>query len=120
MKYFKGTVNELAEELEKLIDWKNGKFPFCNYALCPLEEEKSPLELCLIANHWYGIHKIDSGFDNYDDIEVVSNYWGGGCGQYAELNEDYDVVADIAALIEATLDSDGYYDDNCLLVADMY
>lgn len=119
MKYFKGTVNELAEELEKLIDWDKRKFPSCNFALCPEEDDMKLHDLWRTAEHWYGIHKIDSGFDNCDDIEVVSNYWGGGCGQYAELNEDYDVVSDIIALIEATLDSDGYYDDDCILVADI-
>ena len=117
--YFKGTPNELAEKLAEHIDWEKRKFPFCNYAICPEEEESNYL-LYRKAEHWYGIHKIDSGFDNTNDIEVVSNYWGGGCGHYAELNEDYDVVADLTVLIEATLDSDGNLFGDDILIADMY
>lgn len=120
MKYFKGTVYELAQELEKHIDWDERTFPSCDYATCPdIEGNESNEELANTAEHWYGIHKIDSGFDNTDEIEVVANYWGGGCGQYAELSEDYDPVMDILALIRETIDIDEGYDEDELLIAEI-
>lgn len=121
MKYFKGTVYNLAEELEKYIDWDKHIFPSCDYAYCPeTEGNESNKELADIAEGWCGIHKIDSGFDNTEEIEVVSNYWGGGSGQYAEISEDYDVAADIVSLIEATLESSsGFASDDRLLIAEI-
>ena len=42
------------------------------------------------ATGWYGIRSIDTGFDSCN-LCIVTDYFGGGCGQYIEIFDGEDV-----------------------------
>ena len=88
-KYILGTIDEVAKELYKANE-KNfaDRFIECDFAVAndfDLDLEKDDLEtICIDSTGWYGIKKIDPGFDSrsYDHVDLFSDYYGGGCGTY--------------------------------------
>lgn len=88
-KFILGTIDEVAKELYK-ADEKNfaDRFFDCDFAVAndfDLDLEHDDLEtICIDSTGWYGIKKIDPGFDSrsYDHVDLFSDYYGGGCGTY--------------------------------------
>ena len=60
-------------------------FPECSFAI--LEDEyKNADEAFPNASGWYGIREISSMF-NSPNLCLLVDYWGGGCGNYVELDD---------------------------------
>ena len=84
-----GTIDEVAKELYKSDEkhFKN-RFIDCDFVLVDKENfdiEQDDLEFIYTnSTGWYGIKKIDPGFDSrhYDDVDLFAYYYGGGCGTY--------------------------------------
>lgn len=58
--------------------------------------EETPEDLRSIADcseGWYGIKKIDIGFDS-DELQIVADYYGGGCAAFLSLDtkEHYEIA----------------------------
>ena len=60
--------------------------------------------LCNKLEYWYGIKKIDTGFDSFYNnvINLFADYYGGGCGVYSKLDFD-DPINDIISTITKTI-----------------
>lgn len=88
-KYMLGTINEVAKELyradEKIFA---DRFIDCDFAV--VEKEDFDLEndylktIYINSTGWYGIKKIDPGFDSRhcNSADLFADYYGGGCGTY--------------------------------------
>ena len=93
-KYMLGTIDEVAKELYKSDEkhFKN-RFIDCDFALVDKENfdiEQDDLEFIYTnSTGWYGIKKIDPGFDSrhYNDVDLFADYYGGGCGTYKEIGD---------------------------------
>lgn len=107
--YLYGEINEIVDEITSMVNFDTKYFPYCDFAMVDEPDEEylsmSVEEIVDGAEGWYGIHKIDSGFCNSDDIEIICNYWGGGSGSYCELIEDFpeSYAVDIHRLIIESL-----------------
>ena len=95
-KYMLGTITEVAKELYKIDEKKFAdRFLECDFALVDKEDfdlENDDLDTIFInSTGWYGIKKINTGFDNWlgDKVDLFADYYGGGCGTY-ELIGDWD------------------------------
>lgn len=82
------TVKELAEYLASGIDQNrvldNG-FSDCDFAIIENVDGNDDLEYIKSgAMGWYGIKAVDTGFDS-DCLILFSDYYGGGCAQFAQL-----------------------------------
>lgn len=91
--YILGTAHNIAEYITKDIEYvKNNQissaiFHNCDFALvhfCDIEQ-KSLEEIYYEASSWYGIKKVDTGF-NSRNIDIVADYYGGNalCADYIE------------------------------------
>jgi hypothetical protein len=112
---FYGTVKELGKVVTEYVDVENKWFPVVDFAIIDgekVEAEKMNLErIQKEASEWYGIRKIDSGF-NSENLELVANYYGGGCGEYTEIMSDDDVDVEIGSLIWEILTNYVYYPES--------
>ena len=108
-KYMLGTISEVAKELYKA----NKKifadrFIECDFAVIEKEDfdlENDDLKTIYInSTGWYGIKKIDPGFDsrpyNHVDnhVDLFADYYGGGCGTY-ELIGNWEFESNIIRTI---------------------
>lgn len=105
-KYILGTIAEVANELYKIDEKKfTDRFVECDFALAndfALDLEKDDLETIYIdSTGWYGIKKIDPGFDSRhdDNVDLFADYYGGGCGTY-ELIGDWEWADNIVKTIK--------------------
>ena len=104
-KYMLGTIDEVAKELYK-ADEKifADRFIECDFAVAEKEDfdlENDDLDFIFEnATGYYGIKKIDPGFDNgnYDNVDLFADYYGGGCGTY-ELIGDWEFQDNIVKTI---------------------
>lgn len=87
-KYMLGTIAEVAKELykadEKIFE---NRFLECDFAVVEKEDfdlDNDDLETIHInSTGWYGIKKINPGFDSrHDNVDLFADYYGGGCGTY--------------------------------------
>lgn len=58
--------------------------------------EETPEDLRRVADcskGWYGIKKVDTGFDS-NELQIVADYYGGGCAAFLSLDtkEDYEIA----------------------------
>lgn len=58
--------------------------------------EETPEDLRRVADYsegWYGIKKVDTGFDS-NELQIVADYYGGGCAAFLSLDpkEDYEIA----------------------------
>ena len=129
-KYLLGTISEIANELynseEKIF--KN-RFRECDFALVDTKDFdflKESLDV-IYENSigFYGIKKIDTGFDNdsNDNVDLFADYYGGGCGVY-RLVEDYgndeDIIDTIKEMIIETLSyREGRITDNNIIICEL-
>ena len=104
-KYMLGTIDEVAKELYK-ADEKifADRFIECDFAVAEKEDfdlENDDLDFIFEnTTGYYGIKKIDPGFDNgnYDNVDLFADYYGGGCGTY-ELIGDWEFQDNIVKTI---------------------
>lgn len=123
-KFILGTIDEVAKELYK-ADGKNfsDRFIECDFAVAEKEDfdlENDDLETIHInSTGWYGIKKIDPGFDSRhdDNVDLFADYYGGGCGTYRLIgnwddndkivNTIKDMIIDVLSYQEGTITGDG-------------
>ena len=86
-KYMLGTIKEIAKEL---YDLNKKDFVDCDFALIDNQDidlNNKDIDLDEIYHNstgWYGIKKINTGFDAKanNDWNLFADYYGGGCGVY--------------------------------------
>lgn len=100
------TVRELAEVLSRSIDPKDvlhSKFVNCDFAIIDELEMDKPLEdIRRDATGWYGIKRIDAGFDS-EDLLLIADYYGGGCAHLLQVWSGLDGYLDVQKEIEDVL-----------------
>ena len=107
------TVLELAEEIVKNLDTEKiltAPFPDCDFGIIDVdgekdfdEEEMDFLESGVCG--WYGIKKVDCGYDS-QNLCLVADYYGGACASFCQLYSGIshdDAVTDIAKAIRDAL-----------------
>ena len=111
-KYMLGTIAEVAKELyhknEKNFE---DRFIECDFAVVEKEDfdlDNDDLEIIHInSTGWYGIKKLDTGFDNeYGGVSLFADYYGGGCGTYKLIGDwlpDEDILMYINKMIIGVL-----------------
>ena len=129
-KYMLGTIDEVAKELYK-ADEKNfaDRFMECDFAVVEKEDfdlENDDLETIHInSTGWYGIKKIDPGFDSRhdDNVDLFADYYGGGCGTY-ELIGDWEFKDNIVrTIMEMIIDvlsyQEGYITKDDVIICEL-
>lgn len=114
------TVLGLAKYLrDNIVKDDNGEFisiPECDFCIIGDDDTKYTLkELHSKAEGWYGLKVVNGGF-NSDCLIVMSDYYGGGCANIAQIwNDGFapadGTIHDLCLMIENTLnerESAGY------------
>lgn len=87
------TIRELANELAKSIDRESvidSRFTECDFSIIDIEDESDDLEYIKSgASGWYGIKKLEAGFDS-SDLLLLCDYYGGGCPNLIQIWEGMD------------------------------
>ena len=105
--YLFGTVEQVATYIADSIMSEKGaddakKFQGFDFAVDSDFFHDSTLEdMKTEASGWYGCHSVNLGFDSWD-IELASNYYGGGAACIREIGVGEDketVIEEIIALI---------------------
>ena len=129
-KYILGTIDEVAKELYKANE-KNfaDRFIECDFAVAndfDLDLEKDDLEtICIDSTGWYGIKKIDTGFDDRheNDVDLFADYYGGGCGTYRLIGDwdDKDLITDIIKemIIIVLSHQESYITEDTILICEL-
>lgn len=119
-----GTPRGIAKEvlkyvLENTINAES-KFINCDFAVACDEEYETLAERKYNSSGWYGIKKINTGFDS-DDLDLFADYYGGGCGIYNTLFDGMtpkDCIDIVQKMIIATMNITEYCDKNSILIAE--
>lgn len=89
--YYICTIDELAEVIVRQInlpDPGKSRFNPVNFALTDYDDtyiaRYTPEEIASGAEGWYGIRRIDTGFDD-PDLMLCVDYYGGGCASFVHL-----------------------------------
>lgn len=89
--YYTCTVEELAEMVARRICQQNPgetQFNTVNFSLTDYDSTSviryTPEEVASDASGWYGIRRIDAGFDD-PDLMLCVDYYGGGCASFVHL-----------------------------------
>ena len=129
-KYILGTIDEVAKELYKANE-KNfaDRFIECDFAVAndfDLDLEKDDLEtICIDSTGWYGIKKIDTGFDDRheNDVDLFADYYGGGCGTYKLIGGwgGKDLITDIIKemIIIVLSHQESYITEDTILICEL-
>lgn len=84
------TIRELAEELAKSIDCESvvdSQFSECDFATIDGCDQSDDLKRVKSdASGWYGIKKLETGFDS-PDLLLLCDYYGGGCPNLIQIWE---------------------------------
>lgn len=87
------TIRELADELEKSIDSDlviDSQFTECDFAIISEDIQSNDLEYIKSgASGWYGIKRLETGFDS-TDLLLICDYYGGGCPNLIQIWEGMD------------------------------
>lgn len=87
------TIRELANELAKSIDSESvvdSQFTECDFAIIDSDIQTDDLEYIKSgASGWYGIKKLETGFDS-TDLLLLCDYYGGGCPNLIQIWEGMD------------------------------
>ena len=119
------TVGELAEAIKKKISKKYfhpDDIDWTDFAVIDAQPEDVD-DAYNSANGWYGIRRVDTGFDDYENLHLCSDWYGGGCPEirtfYCGFEDDDKVLQKLLDMIKKTLSVDytGITDDT-LLVAE--
>ena len=74
---------------------------------------------------FYGIKKIDTGFDNdsNDNVDLFADYYGGGCGTYVLLGDwdskDYIVKNIIGMILDVLSYQEGTIYSNDIIICEL-
>ena len=84
--------------------------------------ETEPEVIASGAEGWYGIHRIDTGFDD-DDLTLCANYYGGGSPHFCYLYEgcsEKEIENGISRIIQGALQLESPHINNqTMLVAEI-
>lgn len=103
------TVLGLAKYLrDNIVKDDDGEFisiPECDF--CIIDNDDAMKELHSKAEGWYGLKVVNGGF-NSGCLVVMSDYYGGGCANIAQIRNDgfapaEGTVQDLCQMIENTL-----------------
>lgn len=92
--YVVGKPDDLARSVlgEKMEDFTPYDFAVMDTAA--FEETSEDLKrVADCSEGWYGIKKVDTGFDS-NELQIVADYYGGGCAAFLSLDpkEDYEIA----------------------------
>lgn len=81
------SLSELASFIAGKVDLEKPKesvIPIISFAVCdePGTEDFDEIELNVTG--WYGIHRVETGFDS-DDLHLIADYYGGGAPMLAHI-----------------------------------
>lgn len=102
------TTRELADELAKSIYSElviDSRFTECDFAIIDSDIQTDDLEyIKSSASGWYGIKKLETGFDS-TDLLLLCDYYGGGCPNLIQIWEGMDgVVEHSQSILDGLLD----------------
>lgn len=69
--------------------------------------EEDPEDLEYVADcseGWYGIKKIDTGFDS-NELQIIADYYGGGCTAFLSLDPEEDYETAVQSVTDLILQS---------------
>ena len=104
------TVRELAETIaRRILKDKPGETDFSPVCFSVLSEgydgKTEPEVIASGAEGWYGIRRVDTGFDD-DELTLCANYDGGGSPHFGYLYEgcsEKEIESTIFLIIQGTL-----------------
>lgn len=124
-KYTICTVKELVDTLAKKIPENRFdfvKFPEVCFSIIDYSQKNDEPEVVASgAEGWYGIHRIDTGFDD-DELTLCANYFGGGSPTFCYIFEGCpkkEIKNSLFSAITGTLMSEGHVNSNTLLVVEI-
>lgn len=127
-RYILGTIKEVARELynPNIKDFTE-RFIDCDFALVydgDFDLFNDNLEsICYNVEGWYGIKRIDTGFDNVDNVDLFADYYGGGCGTYRLMGDwisDTGIVRRITEMIIKVLSyQEGNITEDHIIICDI-
>lgn len=128
-KYLLGTISEISNELynPKEKEFKD-RFTDCDFAIVsPYSFNLDEDNIKFISDNstgWYGIKKLDTGFDNAQDcVDLFADYYGGGCGTYrliVDYDYDYSVAKEIEEMIVEVLSFfEGTFKNSDIIVCEL-
>lgn len=103
-----GLARYLRDNIVKDDDGEFVSIPECDFCIIGNDDAKCTLEeLRQQAENWYGLKVVNAGF-NSDCLVVMSDYYGGGCANIAQIWNDgfapaEGTVQDLCQMIENTL-----------------
>lgn len=116
--YFKGTPKDFAEKILEHFPESVTNYDFLAADLSALQEDPGDLEYVADCSEgWYGIKEIPSLFDS-DEIQLVSDYYGGGCAGFLSLDPEdgkEQAVQQVADLIIETMCMESCTKDTILI-----
>lgn len=120
-KYIIGTISGVSRKIVEMIR-ENGttitrtslhKFKNFDYAIIEGDcLESTDVKFILTNNkiyEYYGMKKQHTGFDS-ENLELISDYYGGGCGTYGSIYEGVfasEAVILIKGMMKTTLEKNG-------------
>lgn len=86
---FAGTLKELATFLSKGINKDSpGRTKFKSVSFAVDESGSDDIEYAVsAAEGWYGIHQVETGFDDDESLTLCCNYYGGGYPFFGHIFE---------------------------------
>lgn len=123
-KYMIGRIKDIAAEIchINISKFDDIDFKLCDMCNFNLTKKIDLKILCDRSGDWYGIKKINTGFDNFDNnvIDLFADYYGGKCGAYSKLyfdNSVNDIISTITKTIINTLSyKEGVITDDMFIV----
>lgn len=130
-KYKLCTIREFAEYCADIII-NQGRYnsSYCFDAPLPdydfaivedVDKENTLEEIALSAEGWYGLKKLNAGFDNVD-MCLIADYYGGGCMKVTSFSGDdgTEYISEaIKNLICASLSVEECVNENTLLIMEI-
>lgn len=120
------TVKEFAETIaRRILKDKPGETEFTpvNFSVLSggYDGKTEPEVVASGAEGWYGIRRVETGFDD-EELTLCANYYGGGCPHFGYLYEgcsEEEIVNTVYLIIANTL-RDGENEDarTCELIAE--
>lgn len=116
------TVSQLNFDIFHNLTDNDCQFINCDFCVLDDDERGSIEEIKANAESWMGIKSVDTGFNNHD-LDIISDYYGGGALAVACLNcnmTQEECAEDIEqAIIETIEEFDDTAHDNTLLFVEI-
>lgn len=101
------TVAEMATKIHEKLngEYHSGiRFNGVDFVLCDPDDEETLEEIYHTAGGWWGVKKIEMGFDSSDLILGV-DYYGGGCARILQLWSGCESFNPVEMILETILES---------------